>query len=1218
MASGNSSHSSQEDNHDFDCYPNERSRKTSNDSTKNFETMKKQLDEALIELNALRLQQSDGKMQMNHVMKQLEFYKEKYVDAINQVGSASVESTSMRTKYTDISNENRRFQQRMRVQQLEKQVSRQDKENGTHQTVCTFHEQYNDLKKKYDTNRIEMEKQLKESDLCKKMCTDLSRDRDSLASEKDDLKQRLTKAMQQLDSSIHEKEMFRVERDKIRQQSELNIKEMSQLMSERTIELQRVTTQRNAMKSELQTILGERNGVLEENQKLSDDLSAAKKELDKLYKNDQSLIFENDSLKRLRDDLLSERNCLRERLEEKELLGCDSKNSWNNDLNTDSKENYEMELQKANNEIEKLCKSLDRIKSELEKSMQETEVAKSRRDWAISEREKIVLERDSVKVQNDELQKERDTAVSDLLQAIRDNEEIKKQKDAAFQEIEHLRKQIESQVNCSRRSIRWSYTPYETPLPKNDTEVIEIDMSTVGLNDDIGITLEGGREDSQNRIDCGITVVSVSKNSPAYGKLRPNDCIMLVNNIDCGSFSKRMVIDTIRNGGETCDIVVKRHRTTKAHMYAVQLNISSTRNHGLSLESGIFISKIAPNSLASTEAELASGDRILSINKKSMDGVTCGKEAMTYLDDDRVDSLNIIALKQVTQSNDVDVITRNKPNRLINTCTQTDERMSYDGETARSSSSGNAKSTSKISEMFNKFRGKIHMHGHSNQKGSTASESDSLCQENDAIAALDSVLNNENSSATSKIKENLFKRSKKTKKESTKEMNKNLGTWPRANILNAAASVGQENHTGTIVQHRKKERPALSLFTGPILLGKEEKSSVSKKDSYFGSHSYDASPMNSTKPGLSLVNSNRNSNPIPFQVLYQPSSLNRHSVYSSIETEPVLLESGKSITSKNMQELNRKYHHHHHHYHHNNNNNRLSLNINPSSDSSSIYNTAINRKNNSNTLDTKSNHPMSLDYVALKNSTDSLLNSKLSSLDFKPNLLHQQQQDLISLKSQNSIDSFLSPKNHPTSLDSNKPLFQSENQEFYNKRSSKNVSKFPSDSDSLGMESISSPNNSYTSTLPSYGTNNRTQTLLSTNGRIQRPFATHMHSHPNHLRQTSPLTIPMTQSIDIGGKLLLYIIVAHIKFCSIFYIEFFPSCYIFQAIIAPQINLSLILFNHIIHMAFPLILIIIEIRFILVNVILYMHMKVEHFHEIKKINVFEFRRTQVLLAKVVT
>lgn len=734
-------------------------------------------------------------------------------------------------------------------------------------------------------------------------------------------------------------------------------------------------------------------------------------------------------------------------------------------------------------------------------------------DWAISEREKIVLERDNVKVLNDELQKERDTAVSDLLQAIRDSEEIKKQKDEAFQEIEHLRKQLESQVNCSRRSMRWSYTPYELEaLPKNDTEMVEIDMSSYGPNDDIGVILEGGREDSQNRIDGNITVVSVSKDSPAYGKLRPNDSIMVVNNMDCSSFSKRMVIETIRNS-EQCDIVVKRQRVTRAHMYAVQLNLmNSNRDHGLSLESGIFISKIAPSSLASAEPDLTAGDRILTINNQSMEGILSGKDAMDYLNDDRADSLHIIALKQITHSSDTDTFSRNKPNQMESTHTQTDERFSFEGESTRTNSSGNSKSTSKISEMFNKFRGKIHMHGHSNQKGSTASESDSLCQENDAIAALDSVLNNENSTTAGKIKENIFKRSKKAKKETTKEVNKNLGTWPRANILNTAT--GQENHTGTIVQHRKKERPALSLFTGPITLGKDEKPLGMKKDNYFGGHMHDAGPIGIGKPGLSLVSSaNRNSNPIPFH--YPPSGLNRHSVYSAMESEPVMLESGK-LQSKNMPDLNRKYHYHHHHH----NNNRLSLNITPSLDNTGIYNTVINRKNNTNTLDTKiSNHPM--DYVGLKNSTDSLLNSKspMSSLDFKPNLTHQQPQDLISLKSQNSIDSFLSPKS-PPSLESAKPLYPSDNQDFYNKRSSKNVSKFPSDSDSLGMESISSPNNSYTSTLPSYASNNRAQSMLSTNGRIQRmfsPFANHVHPH-HHMRQSSPLTIPMTQSLDIAGK----------------------------------------------------------------------------------------------------
>lgn len=742
-----------------------------------------------------------------------------------------------------------------------------------------------------------------------------------------------------------------------------------------------------------------------------------------------------------------------------------------------------------------------------------------------------MLERDNVKVLNDELQKERDTAVSDLLQAIRDSEDIKRQKDEAFHEIEHLRKQFESQVNCSRRSIRWSHAPYET-----DTEVIEIDLSSIGPNDDIGIALEGGREDSQNRIDGNhITVVNVSKSSPAYGKLRPNDNIMVVNNMDCSSLSKRMVIESIRNGPEQCVIVVKRQRVTRAHMYAVHLNLlNSNRDHGLTLESGIFISKISTNSLASVEPDLTAGDRILTINNQSMEGLSSGKDAMTYLNDERTDSLHIIALKQVSHAVDTDTFNRHKPHQTENSCTQTDERFSFDGESTRTNSSGNSKSTSKISEMFNKFRGKIHMHGHSNQKGSTASESDSLCQENDAIAALDSVLNNENTTTAGKIKENIFKRSKKAKKETTKEVNKNLGTWPRANILNTAVT-GQENHTGTIVQHRKKERPALSLFTGPgqITLSKDEKPMGMKKDSYFGvggggggGHMmHEATPMGMKKPGLSLAaGSNRNSNPIPFH--YPPAGLNRHSVYSAMETEPVMLESGK-LPSKNIPELSANMKPNFMQYRHNNN--RLSLNITAMSDVARMYKDDERHRNmyhkeNTNTLDTKvSNHPMSMDYVALKNSTDSLLNSKspMSSLDFKPNLLHQQPQDLISLKSQNSIDSFLSPKS-PPSLESAKPMYPSDNQDFYNKRSSKNVSKFPSDSDSLGMESISSPNNSYTSTLPSYVVNSRAQTMMSSNGRIQRmfnPFANHIHSH-HHMRQSSPLTIPMTQSLDIAGNLL--------------------------------------------------------------------------------------------------
>lgn len=1125
MASGDlslTSNSSQEGSHEFRCYQNDRQHKTSNDSPKSYETIKQQYDQAIIELNSLRLQQSDDKMQMDRVMEQLEFYREQYRAAMDQVNQLTLEGTNLRSKYADVNNENVRLQQR--IHYLEKK--RQEKENGNSAQVCTFVEQYNDLKKKFDNNRVEYDKLSKEMDVCKEVCSDLSSDRSSLTLENEELKQ-------QLSTLVH--------------QHGNEIKDLTQVMQSRADELRRVTLQRNAAELELRTILNERKGVLEENQKLSDDLSTAKEELEKSYGNNKSLVYENDSLKREidsvlrhRDSLLNECTNIREKFEDannklEKMEG--RENSWGKSQ-SDSKdkfgysEQHSLNLDAANLEVEKLRKSLERAKAEIEKASQETDLAKSSRDLAISEREKIVQERDSVKSLCDELRKERDKAISDRLAEIRDSEKIKKQKDEACREVEQLRDKMESQSSLSRRNIRWSYMPYDLEsAPKVDREIFEIDMSGAELNDDLGIMLEGGREDSQHRIDSGIVVVGIANHSPAYSKLRINDCIEHVNNLECASVTKRTVIEAIRNGGPRCKIVVRRQRMNKAHMYAVQMNVNESRTHGLSLEIGVFISKIATGSLASKEDELAAGDRVLSINNKTMEGVTSARDAMAYLEESRSDTINIIALKQIMQPSDSSSSARNK--RMINTCTQTIERINFDGESNRNISSNNSKSTSKISEMFNKFREKINLHSHGNQKGSTASESDSLCQENDALAVLDSVLNNENQSNAGKSKDNLLKRSRRSKKESTKEANKNLGTWPRANIINTTTT--HDNHTGTIVQHRKKERPALSLFTGPISLGKEEKSQSTKKNNYFNSHMHENNSSNGSKPVTTngINNSKRNSNPIPFHVpLYPPpppSILNRHSVYSTLEPEPIMMESGKMIPSKSS---DTKYYHHYHH-HHNPNTNRYSLNLATSSDSSHLFTSTLNRKSPTVNLESKlSMQQSSLDYVLLKSSADSFLNSKspMSSLDFKPtssqqHQYQQQQQDLISLKSQNSIDSFLSPKSPPSIDIPTKPLQRDIADMYVTKRFSKNVSKYPSDSDSLGMESITSPNNSYTSTLPSYSTSKTMQPSSGSapNARTQRMFpvlSNHLHPHTHPNRQASPFTIPMTQSIDIvGGSL---------------------------------------------------------------------------------------------------
>lgn len=1130
---------------------------------------------------------------MDHIMEQLEFYRKQYLAAMNQVEQSVQEGTTLRAKYTDMSNENIRLQQR--THHLEKKLNRymetikHEKDGGNSQSICAFVEQCNEWKKKYDSSIIEMEKMRKEADMCKKLCDDLSRDRNSLALEKDGLKQQVTNV-------LREKNMYHDD-----------IKEMTKVLQSRADELRRVTAQRNAAEHELRTILAERKGVLEENQKLSDDLTAAREEIEKHYKEDKKLTYENESLKReiesvlrYKDDLMKECTILREKLEE--VLKA-RESTWKNGKEESKdkfvlSEQHALDVESANLEIEKLRKSLERAMTEIEKSTVETEVAKSRRDWAISEREKIVLERDSVKILCDELRKERDTAISNLLAAIRDSERPKKQKDEACRELDHIREQID--LDTSRRNIRWiGCTPYdlEQTQQKNDTEIIELDMSAASVDlVDLGIVLEGGREDSQNRIDSGIVVVSVATHSIAYGKLRPNDCIIQVNNLDCASVSKRMVHETIRTSNTRCTIIVKRPKVNKSHMYAVQLNMAGgNRNHGLTLETGVFITNIAPGSLAAREDDLLVGDRVLSINSKTMEGIKTAKDAMAYLDDNRTDSLSIISLKQIAQAPSepaASYSSRVKHNKMVNICTQTEmDRSSAGGQPASSANgaggltsdienqrnfaSSNSKSTSKISEILNKFKGKMHIPGHhssNNQKGSTVSESDSLCQENDAIEVLDSVLNNENASV--KSKDNLFKRSKRSKKDSnsSKEANKNLGTWPRANVLLSSAT--HENHSGTIVQSRKKERPPLSFFTGPISLSKEEKQiTASKKDNYFQSGANNNMISNNSTNNTNIVASNtnsthksinRNSNPIPFYVHCPPppSVLNRHSVYD-IETEPVLLQNrSAAMTQNSASTLSRNqkmssssggtgtpYHVM--------NPNRLSLNIPTTANISHLYNSLSSSSRTKSPItdimmEAKSNTPggsqqqNSLDHISFKNSIDSFLNPKstMSSMDFKRNSMQSPQhlKDMSSLKSQNSIDSFLLPAaKSPPSIESTLKQIAPpprESFELYNMRDThshrmyRNVSKYPSDSDSLGMDVSMPHNNSYTSTLPSYATQSRMQQSIPTTRAAQQRLyynggggggggagvgssgtPSYLHTH-NVLRQSSPLTLPLAQTID--------------------------------------------------------------------------------------------------------
>ncbi|XP_055681938.1 disks large homolog 5 isoform X1 [Lutzomyia longipalpis] len=1084
-----------------------------NNNAHAYDAMKDQLDEAMTEISSLKRQYIDSKRRCDSAQERLEYYREQYTAAMNQLETAVQESSSLRANFAKSNSEKNRLEQK--VHHLEKKLARiiesMKLENGNSQTICAFLEQYNELKKKYEQNKTECEKLVKDAELYKKKCDELIDEHNSLAIEKDELKHQLLMAIRQLDS-------VQRERDERSQQLKHNddvIKGLNQVLESKCIELRRSTEQRNAAEQELSLILSEKDTVLKENQKLSDDLVIVMKkstEFEGRYKEEkQALLYENERLKNeleaslhYREDLLKECESLRQTCKEQTLKASSgsgdhvkhadfkstSNESWSKEL-TEEKDKIAQELEAAKQENEILRKSLDKARNEVIKASQDTDLAKSRRDWAITEREKIVQERDSVKILCDELRKERDTAISELLAAIRDSENIKKQKDEACREIEQLREHLEAQPPApSRNSARWSCASYDVePFRKMDTEIIDIDISGLPTDGELGLVLDGGRDDSQSGGDNGVYVVSVVKDSVVDGKLKPNDCIIQVNNLDCTSVSRRIVLESIRSSAPRCKVVVKRQLMNASHLYTATLNMKTGRSHGLCLESGIYISKIEPGSLAARDNNLAIGDRIISINRKALDATKSISDALQLLEETRNDTLVFVALKQIGQMN-----SNNRAlmyNKMVNICTQTEEpptRLSDKGGTKRGSipvsnmefpfkpaATPTAKSTSKITDLIKMtFRGK-------SQKNSAEAE-ETLTQENDAILLLDSVLNSENTSKSS-----VLKRSKR-KKESKES--KSMGTWPRANVI------AHENISGTIVQNRKKERPALTLFTG-ALQAKEEKNNRKGED-YFESCPPSKAPTTTAKSSVAN-NPNRNSNPIPYHVQSPPPNiLNRHSVYRSIEHEPIVpmgssgLGPGQVLSGSGgvntyarapkYLDFERYQPHHHHHP------NRMSLNLTPS-DNSLLYN----------------------------------LNEKLRG----GNLLLNQQQgqqnslDIISLKSQNSIDSFLAPKSPPSLDPPTKPPSREAVDYYALKKMTRNVSKYPSDSENLSPDTVVAGgiNAGNTSTLPSYS---RFQSINAPPSRNQVLFpVVPIHPHHNHgYRHVSPLTLPPTaHSTDSTGLL---------------------------------------------------------------------------------------------------
>ncbi|XP_011646956.1 disks large homolog 5-like isoform X4 [Pogonomyrmex barbatus] len=848
-------------------------------------------------------------------MKELEYYRGQHIAVMNQLEATSQESSSLRAKYGDLANDKQRLDRE--VQTLQKELSElqrmqnqevlvtdaagNDTMNQHYLSALRKYEavkdEYDSLRKRYDdliashssaVNKLELSQE--EAKRLKKQYDSVLEERNSAIRERNGLKQQCTAAIRQWDIALRERNEYREALTKVQQQHEEAVKEINQAMVLRmkaSKDMKRLTEERNAALQEYSLIMGERDTVHKEIEKLGDDLAQAYAKVTHLETQNKQLVEEKktlsyqiETLKREissalqdRDEALKLCNELRQkfgdysegasrdykhRLElnslsrERDSVSKEAEKETNTrDYATRDKQRMD-NLEQANLELDKLRKSVDTLQAELEEALQEAEVSKRRRDWAFSERDKIVLERESIRTLCDRLRKERDRAVSELAGALRDSDDIKKQRNEASKELKDLKEKIEFGDHALRTSQLAQIDE------SNDWEMVPIHVEPGRIcldseRGDLGLILVGGRDSPYYPNDTGVYVAQVAQGSALDGKLRVNDCIVRVNNVDCTSVSTRVILETLRSSTvNPATLIVKRRRITRRSLRTTQLSVG-TVPHGITLDLGIYISKISPGSLAAKDGNLAVGDRVLNINSKPMDTITTAHEAMAILNDDTVDVLTITTLKGIpvpsaasSETVTIDGSFVAEKQKMVNSCSQTEqERMMLkassddyerrylstnfaDRNVYKAAKSMSGEKSSGISNAWDNFREKIDIvrgRKHSKErdenkkKGHRNSSPNTFEQEQDAIAELDSVIDSYHKKA-SNSNNGVLKRSKR---RGTEKIEKNGGTWPKARggplIQNGTAvetPLPSFTKTGQLFSQKPSFAPAVQFKDIPI------------------------------------------------------------------------------------------------------------------------------------------------------------------------------------------------------------------------------------------------------------------------------------------------------------------------------------------------------------------------------------------------------------------
>ncbi|XP_056291426.1 disks large homolog 5a isoform X3 [Pseudoliparis swirei] len=672
----------------------------------NCEELKRLHSQDQKELAELRLQQQ----QVMREKGSSEVLNKLYDTAMDKLEGVKKEYDALSKRYSEkVANHNTDLS---RLEQAEEENRRLQKQMDAllkqRDSAMHYQQQYSTSIRRFDSMQQELNKSSAQN-------KELQREMERLQSEVTRYKNLQLKATkdcekfkEERDSVFNEYRLIMSERDQVikeldKLQTELEAAEarLKNTSSERVVASEELEAFRQELNSSLvdrDRAICERNELLEKYCHEVKDKAEAQKELSQACKDIEMVREERDVARKERTEAIVQRDqLLREYYQARQ-----------------KQDSATLDMERANKEIEMLRKQYEAMSQELKEATQEAEVAKCRRDWAFQERDKIVAERESIRTLCDNLRRERDRAVSDLADALRNLDDMRKQKNDALREIKELKEKMESQLEKEARFCQlMAHSSHDSAIDTDslewETEVVEFEKNRDDMDlKALGFDIAEGVNDPYLPGDCGIFVTRVDKGSIADGRLRVNDWLLKINDMDLTNKDRKQVVKAVLNGGGLINMVVRRRKSLGGRLVTpIHINLVGHKDSGIGLESGVFVTALVQGSPAAREGSLTVGDRLIAINGIALDNKSV-TECEALLRSCR-DSLSLSLMKFFPHStsglnifeslresseksngriNLSEIHSRNSRNLKHNSSTQTDIFCPVVGTTSTSSISG--------------------------------------------------------------------------------------------------------------------------------------------------------------------------------------------------------------------------------------------------------------------------------------------------------------------------------------------------------------------------------------------------------------------------------------------------------------------------------------------------------------------------------------------------